>query len=88
VPPRLAGDVLQNLASSRDQDGPVLTARERQVLQLLAEGKTAKEAAAILNVSPRTIEFHRNNIAEKTGLRTTAELSRHAARLGLVSESV
>jgi DNA-binding NarL/FixJ family response regulator len=88
ITPRIAGEVLQNLMNGRDEDGLALTVREREVLQLLAEGKTAKEAAAILNVSPRTIEFHRNNLSEKTGLRTTAELSRHAVRLGLVPESL
>jgi len=63
-----------------------LTSREREVLQLLAEGKTLKGAAAVLNVSPRTTEFHKNNIAEKTGLKTTAELARYAVREGLVSD--
>jgi DNA-binding CsgD family transcriptional regulator len=43
-----------------------------------------KEAASVLNVSPRTIEFHRNNIAQKTGLRTIAELSRYASREGML----
>jgi DNA-binding NarL/FixJ family response regulator len=86
---RIAGGVLQNLAghSGRHQ-GPDLTSRERQVLQLLAEGKTLKEAAAVLNVSPRTVEFHRHNISDKTGLRSTAELSRYAARHGLVPNNV
>jgi len=85
---RIAVEVLQRLnGRPSDAVGPGLTLRERQVLQLLAEGKTFKEAALLLNVSPRTIEFHRNNIADKTGLRTTAELSRYARREGLVSDS-
>lgn len=89
ITPHIANDVLQNLMSGTvNEVGPTLTARERQVLQLLAEGRTLKEAATVLNVSPRTIEFHRNNIADKTGLRTTAELSRYAIRQGLVSDSV
>lgn len=89
ITPHIANDVLQNLMSGTvNEEGPTLTARERQVLQLLAEGRTLKEAATVLNVSPRTIEFHRNNIADKTGLRTTAELSRYAIRQGLVSDSV
>lgn len=89
ISPHIANDVLQNLMSGAvNEEGPTLTARERQVLQLLAEGRTLKEAATVLNVSPRTIEFHRNNIADKTGLRTTAELSRYAIRQGLVSDSV
>lgn len=86
---RIANDVLQNLMrypADTANDGSGLTGREREVLQLLAEGKIMKEIAAILNVSPRTVEFHKNNIVAKTGLRTTAELARYAARHGLVSE--
>lgn len=86
ITPTIASQVLQNLLSHpQSADGPALTAREREVLQLLAEGRTLKEAAAILNVSPRTIEFHRNNLADKTGLRTTAELTRYAIRQGLIN---
>ena len=90
ITPRIANDVLQNLMShpaEGTKDGSDLTTREREVLQLLAEGKIIKEIAAILNVSPRTVEFHKNNLAAKTGLRTTAELARYAVRQGLVSES-
>ena len=85
--PRIANEVMQNMMSGKiTASGPELTTREREVLQLLAEGRTLKEAAAVLNVSPRTIEFHKNNIAEKTGLKTTAELARYAARHGLVTD--
>jgi DNA-binding NarL/FixJ family response regulator len=89
ITPRIANEVLQNLMShasdpAKDESG--LTSREREVLQLLAEGKIIKEIAAILNVSPRTVEFHKYNIVAKTGLRTNAELARYAARRGLVSE--
>jgi DNA-binding NarL/FixJ family response regulator len=89
ITPRIANEVLQNLmsqpaAGAKDLSG--LTGREREVLQLLAEGNIIKEIAAILNVSPRTVEFHKNNVVAKTGLRTTAELARYAARHGLVSE--
>lgn len=62
-----------------------LTPREREVLQLLAEGNSVKEAAATLNVSPRTIEFHRYNITDKLGLKTVAELARYAAKHGIVA---
>ncbi len=88
ITPRIANDVMQNMmAGGGGEAGPVLTSRERQVLQLLAEGRTLKEAAAVLDVSPRTIEFHKNNISEKTGLKTMAELARYAARHGLVSDT-
>ena len=90
ITPRIENEVLQNLMShpaDRAKDAIGLTGREREVLQLLAEGKIIKEIGAILNVSPRTVEFHKNNIVAKTGLRSTAELARYAARHGLVSES-
>jgi DNA-binding NarL/FixJ family response regulator len=62
-----------------------LTEREREVLQLLAEGMRVKEAAAVLNVSPRTIEFHRYNMAKKLGVKTVAELTRYAVKRGLIA---
>ena len=87
VAPRLASAVFQNLTDHPGKDGNQhLTLRERQVLQLLAEGNTLKEAAAILRVSPRTVEFHRNNLTNKTGFHSLAELSRHAVGLGLVPQ--
>jgi DNA-binding NarL/FixJ family response regulator len=88
ITPRIAGEVMQNLMNPVEESGQaLLTIREREVLQLLAEGKTLKEIGAVLNVSPRTVEFHKNNIVAKTGLRTTAELARYAARHGFVSSS-
>ena len=89
ITPRIANEVLQELmihTSDTAKDPSGLTGREREVLQLLAEGKIIKEIAAILKVSSRTVEFHKNNIVAKTGLRTTAELARYATRHGLVSE--
>ena len=62
-----------------------LTSRQREVLQLLAEGFPTKEIAAKLHVSPRTVEFHKYRIMDELGLRTTAELSRYAARHGIVA---
>ncbi len=88
ITPRIAQEVLQRLMDPKDrsEENVRLTDRERQVLQLIAEGKSSKEAAALLDIAPRTIEFHKRNVMDKTGLRTTAELARHAARLGLVSD--
>ncbi len=88
ITPRIANDVMQNMMAGggASSSGPELTTREREVLQLLAEGRSLKEAAGVLSVSPRTIEFHKNNIAEKTGLKTMAELARYAVRHGLVSD--
>ncbi len=63
----------------------ILTSREREILQLLAEGLSAKEIAAHLNLSIKTIETHRRNIMEKLEIRTIAELTKYAIREGLVA---
>ncbi len=63
----------------------LLTEREREILQLLAEGKSNKEAATILNVSPYTIETHRNNLMQKLNLHNTAEIVLYAVRKKLIS---
>jgi DNA-binding NarL/FixJ family response regulator len=63
-----------------------LTPRQREVLQLVAEGKTMKEVAAILNISPRTAESHKYEIMQTLGLQTTAELVQYAIRLKLIGE--
>ena len=63
----------------------LLTTREREVLQLLAEGRNNKEAAAILNVSMYTIETHRGNIFQKLNLHSGAELVLYAIRKGVIS---
>ncbi len=60
----------------------VLTARQREILQLVAEGRTAKEIASVLNVSLQTVAFHKHQIMDKLGLRTTAELTKYAIQEG------
>ena len=62
----------------------MLTTREREVLQLAAEGHTSAETAARLSISPRTAETHRANLMRKLGLRTQADLIRYALRRGIV----
>ncbi len=62
-----------------------LTPRQREVLQLLAEGRSMKEAATILNVTPRTVAFHKYRMMEELTLKTNAELIRFAIKQGLVS---
>jgi DNA-binding NarL/FixJ family response regulator len=57
-----------------------LTGREREILQLLAEGKGAKEIGTLLGISPKTAETHRANILHKLGLKSTADLIRYAVR--------
>jgi DNA-binding NarL/FixJ family response regulator len=62
-----------------------LTLRQRQVLQLTAEGKTSAEIGTLLNISPRTVENHRANIMERLDLHNHTDLIRHAIRYGLIS---
>ena len=63
----------------------ILTPRQREVLQLVAEGKAVKEIAQLLNISPKTVEFHKAQIMEQLDLRTTAELTKYAMAHGLTS---
>ena len=59
-----------------------LTIREREVLKLIAEGKSSKDIAGLLFISPRTAEHHRANIRKKLGLQSTADLTKHAIKMG------
>jgi DNA-binding NarL/FixJ family response regulator len=63
----------------------LLTEREREVLQLLAEGKSNKEVATVLSVSPYTVETHRTNLMQKLGVHNTAEIVLYAVRKGIVT---
>jgi DNA-binding CsgD family transcriptional regulator len=79
---RAGSDAFLNKQSSFREDP--LTERERQVLQLIAEGKSTKEVAQILGVSFKTAESHRMRIMGKLDLHNTAGLVRYAVRNGLV----
>lgn len=85
--PIIAGDVLDPLLQSRpERSGPGrLTPRQREVLQPVAEGRTAKEIAALLGVSVKTVEYHKALIMNQLGLRTVAELTKYAIAQGLIS---
>jgi DNA-binding NarL/FixJ family response regulator len=87
VTPLVAGEVLHGLMQSppAEETSAALTPRQREVLQLVAEGRSAKEIAAILTVSPRTVEFHKFRIMETLGLHTIAELTQYAIRHHIVS---
>jgi DNA-binding CsgD family transcriptional regulator len=61
-----------------------LTVRERQVVKLIGEGKTTKEAAAFLGISTKTAESHRTRLLQKLDIHSTAELVRYALRHGLI----
>jgi len=77
--------LLEAGTQARTSESP-LTARQREVLQLIAEGRTMKEVAAVLSISPRTVESHRYEIMRVLGVKTTAELTRCAVHLKLVAE--
>ena len=62
-----------------------LTQRQREVLQLVAEGRSNKEIGAILKVSTKTVEFHKFNLMQTLGIHTTAELTQYALKHGFIS---
>lgn len=87
--PGIAGivvqDYLNKLSNNASSASSVLTTREREVLQLIAEGKSTKGIASQLNVSVKTIETHRRQIMEKLGIFSIAGLTKYAIREGLTS---
>jgi DNA-binding NarL/FixJ family response regulator len=87
--PAIAETLLEDYIRVLRQEGltdsfDLLTTREKEVLQLLAEGKTNKEVASLLNVSPYTVESHRTNLMQKLDLHNTAEIVLYAVRKDLV----
>jgi DNA-binding NarL/FixJ family response regulator len=85
--PQLAGEVLDAIKKGPERAAdPIasLTPRQRQVLQLLAEGRSAKEIGTALAISARTVEYHKYQIMETLGLHTNAELTHFAIKNGLV----
>ena len=86
ITPLLAGDLVSSLMriGPRQISPESLTVRQREVLQLLAEGKTMKEAAFLLGISMRTAESHKYEMMRQLGAQTTAELIRYAVRVKLV----
>jgi DNA-binding NarL/FixJ family response regulator len=90
--PAIAGSVvaqaIQGGSASRPSEQRQLSVREREVLQLVAEGKSSKEIGAILQIAVPTVETHRRQIMEKLSLRTVAELTKYAIREGLTSSEV
>ena len=88
--PDITGVVIEDFLRQADEGddragGDVLTAREREVLQLLAEGKSTKETASILGIADKTVETHRQSVRDKLSLHSIADLTRYAVRIGLVS---
>lgn len=88
VTPIIAGELLQTYkkaASGKDVFDKKLTTRQREILQLLGEGHSAKEIADMLSISPRTVETHKYNMMQELNLKTTADLIKFAIKHGIVS---
>jgi DNA-binding NarL/FixJ family response regulator len=84
VTPTLAGALIQDPAGGPADPVAGLTPRQREILQLVAEGRSAKEIAQDLNISTRTVEFHKYRIMEALDLHNTAELVHFAIKHGIV----
>ena len=83
ITPAIAGEVLQSVQSGDDAaTDPVnkLTLRQREILRLLADGHSAKKIARLLDISPRTVEFHKYSMMDTLGVSTSAELIRFALK--------
>jgi two-component system response regulator NreC len=82
--PNIAGAVVDAYLSKTEISPDPLTSRERQVLQLVGEGKSSKEVAQLLGITPKTAESHRARLMRKLDIHETASLVRYAIRSGLV----
>lgn len=84
ISPRIAEELNKTAATRKD---PIrrLSPRQREVLQLLCEGNSAKQVADMLDISARTVEFHKYRIMEELGVQSSAELVQHAIKLGIVT---
>ena len=88
ITPAIAGEVLQAMRHGTDPEADLagrLTSRQREILQLLAEGRSAKEIAGTLGISPRTVEFHKYQMMESLRLQSSAELIHYAIKQGIVA---
>ncbi len=85
VTPIIAGELLQSYKTGAFQPDKMkqLTGRQQEILQLLAEGHSAKEIGAILDISPRTVEFHKYSLMSKLNLKTTSALVQYAIKHGI-----
>jgi DNA-binding NarL/FixJ family response regulator len=88
ITPALASDVLRQVQHGAQEAGgsaELLTPRQREILRLLGEGRSAKEIAAALSISSRTVEFHKYQMMEAQGLHSNAELIHFAIKHGIVT---
>jgi DNA-binding NarL/FixJ family response regulator len=89
ITPLVAGEIMQSPSrgsQERRQESSHLTLRQREVLQLLAEGCLVKEIADILNISARTVEYHKYQMMKDLGIKTLADLIRYAIKHNIVSK--
>jgi DNA-binding NarL/FixJ family response regulator len=88
VTPLLASELMQFYKQKPDHRDELtrLTQRQREVLQMLAEGRSAKEIASVLRISSRTVEFHKYRMMEELGMKTVAELVKYAINKGIVTK--
>ena len=85
ITPLIAGDLMGSLLDRNVQNTPeALTPRQREILQLLAEGHSMKEIAAVLDVTPRTVAFHKYRMMEQLQVKSTAELIQYALKHHIV----
>jgi two-component system, NarL family, response regulator NreC len=82
--PGISRAVMEAYRSKSERPADPLTARERQVLQLIAEGKSTKDTASVLGISVKTAESHRMRLMQKLNIHETASLVRYAVRRGLI----
>jgi DNA-binding NarL/FixJ family response regulator len=88
VTPMIAGELVQAYKGGtyrQVEEEQQLTPRQREVLQLLVEGRSAKELANLLNISPRTVEFHKYNLMSKLNLKSVSALIQYAIRHGITN---
>jgi DNA-binding NarL/FixJ family response regulator len=86
VTPIIAGDLIASFRQGGSNPVELkveLSPRQREILQLHAEGKSAKEIASILNISTRTVEFHKTQMKEQLNIKTSSELVQYAVKCGL-----
>src|SRR5512137_698603 len=88
VTPLIAGDLIRTYQGGGSPEKELfkkISPRQKEILQLLAEGKSGKEIAAILNISARTVEFHKYRMMEQLNIKTSAELVQYALKHGIIS---
>jgi DNA-binding NarL/FixJ family response regulator len=88
VTPLIAGDLIRAYQEGGSPEKNLfkkISPRQREILQLLAEGKSGKEIASVLNISTRTVEFHKYRMMEQLHIKTSAELFQYAVKHGIIS---